>query len=145
MISFVVDASIVVKWVIEEEGTEDALSLRHKARFIAPDLLAAECSNILWKKVRRGELVKDEALLAAKLLQNADLELLPTRPLLESATRLAVELDHPGRQRWFEEDVLMLIADSSGSRQVPGSSRRRMEGGGNSIRDVSAMRWRTAC
>lgn len=95
MISLVVDASIAVKWVIEEEGTEDALSLRHRAKLIAPDLLAAECSNVLWKKVRRGELAKDEALLAAKLLQNADLELLPTRPVLESATRLAVDLDHP--------------------------------------------------
>lgn len=93
--SLVVDASIAVKWVVEEEGTEEALSLRRKAKLIAPDLLAAECSNILWKKVRRGELAKDEALLAARLLQNADLELLPTRPLLESATRLAVELDHP--------------------------------------------------
>lgn len=89
------EASIAVKWVIEEEGTEDALALRRKVKLIAPDLLAAECSNILWKKVRRGELAKDEALLAAKLLQNADLELLPTRPLLESATRLAIELDHP--------------------------------------------------
>ena len=95
MILLVVDASIAVKWVIEEEGTEAALVLRRKAKLIAPDLLAAECSNILWKKVRRGELAEDEALFAARLLQNAELELLPTRPLLESATRLAIELDHP--------------------------------------------------
>lgn len=81
--------------MIEEEGTEDAQLLRRKATLIASDLLAAECSNILWKKVRRGELAKNEALIAARLLQSADLELLPTRPLLESATRLAVDLDHP--------------------------------------------------
>jgi predicted nucleic acid-binding protein len=91
----VVDASVAVKWVVEEDGTEDALALRRKARLIAPDLLAAECANILWKKARRGELSMDEAVFAARLLQRADFELVPTRPLLESATRLAVELDHP--------------------------------------------------
>lgn len=95
MITLVVDASIVVKWVVEEEGTEDALALRRKAKLIAPDLLAAECANILWKKVRRGELSIDEAVFAAKLLQRADLEFLATRPLLEGATRWAIELDHP--------------------------------------------------
>jgi predicted nucleic acid-binding protein len=95
MISLVVDASIAVKWVVEEEGTEAALAVRRKAKLIAPDLLAAECANILWKKARRGELSADEAILAAKLLQRVDLEFLPTRPFLERATRLAIELDHP--------------------------------------------------
>ena len=91
----VIDASIAVKWVVEEDGTAAALSLRNQAKLIAPELLVAECANILWKKVRRNELSKDEALLAARLLQGADLELLPTRSLLEAATLIAVELDHP--------------------------------------------------
>ena len=59
----------------------------------APDLIVAECANILWKKVRRGELTPDEAQLAADLLQRADLEIMPTRALLHAATRLAIELD----------------------------------------------------
>lgn len=95
MITLVIDASVAVKWVVEEEGTREALELLRKAKLIAPDLLAAECANILWKKARRGELSTDEAVLAAKVLQRADLEFLPTRPLLEMATRLAIELDHP--------------------------------------------------
>jgi predicted nucleic acid-binding protein len=93
--SFVIDASIAVKWVVEEDGTAAALSLRRNAKLVAPELLVAECANILWKKVRRKELSKDEALLAARLLQGADLELLPTRSLLEAATSIALELDHP--------------------------------------------------
>lgn len=95
MSALVVDASIAVKWVIEEEGTPQALALRRRARLIAPELLVAECANILWKKVRRDELSKEEAILAARLLQAAGIELLPTRPLLEAATHLAIELDHP--------------------------------------------------
>jgi predicted nucleic acid-binding protein len=93
--TLVVDASIAVKWVVEEDGTRQALILRREARLIAPDLLIAECANILWKKVQRNELSKEEALLAARLLQGAEIELLPTRSSMEAATRIAIELDHP--------------------------------------------------
>ncbi len=51
MTTLVVDASVVIKWVIEETGTQDALALR-RHRLLAPDLLIPECANILWKKVR---------------------------------------------------------------------------------------------
>lgn len=95
MTTLVIDASIAVKWVIEEDGTPQALALRRMAKLIAPELLVAECANILWKKVRRDELSRDEARLAARLLQTAEIELLPTRSLLETATRIAIELDHP--------------------------------------------------
>ena len=95
MNTLVIDASIAIKWVVEEDGTELALALRGQARLLAPDLLVPECSNILWKKVQRKELTKDEALLAARLLQSAEIELVGARTLMEAATRLAIELDHP--------------------------------------------------
>jgi predicted nucleic acid-binding protein len=91
----VIDASIAVKWVVEETGTADALILRQRGRIIGPELLLAECANILWKKVRRRELLKDEAILAARLLQGSDIELVSTRSLLEIATSIAIQLDHP--------------------------------------------------
>lgn len=94
MTAFVVDASVAIKWVIDEPGTQQALLL-HRERLSAPDLLVPECSNILWKKVRRGELSADEAIFAARLLQRADVELQPMRRLWEPATRFAVALDHP--------------------------------------------------
>lgn len=95
MNTLVIDASIAVKWVVEEHGTPEALALRQKAKLIAPELLVAECANILWKKVKREELLKQEALLAARLLQGAEIELLPTRSLFEAATRMSIEIDHP--------------------------------------------------
>ena len=94
MTSFVIDASVAIKWVVDEPGTTPALRLsRHS--LAAPDLLVAECANILWKKVRRKELSEAEASLAARLLARADIELVPMRPLLELATRTAVAIDHP--------------------------------------------------
>lgn len=95
MSKIVIDASVAIKWVVEENGTPDALALLQAGGLAAPDLLTAECANILWKKVRRDELLADEAVAAARLIQGADIELLPTRHLLETATSLAIELNHP--------------------------------------------------
>ena len=69
--------------------------LLRRHRLFAPDLLIPECANILWKKVRRRELSAPEAVLAARLLQRADVSLEPMRPLLEAAARMAFTLDHP--------------------------------------------------
>lgn len=92
--SFVVDASVAIKWVVEEPGTAEALALRAH-RLIAPDLLVAECANILWKKTLRRELDQAEALLAAQLLERADIELVPMRSLLRASAELAIQLSHP--------------------------------------------------
>lgn len=94
MTRFVIDASVAIKWVVLEEDSTAAVAVLEHCPLSAPDLLVAECSNILWKKVRRGELDSDHALLAARALQGTDVELLPTRHLLETATRLALDLDH---------------------------------------------------
>jgi predicted nucleic acid-binding protein len=91
--TFVIDASIAIKWVVEEDGTAEALALR-RSRLIAPQVLVVECANILWKKVQREELLKEEALLAARLLQGAEIELLPMQSLLETAVRMSIEIDH---------------------------------------------------
>jgi len=101
--TLVIDASIAVKWVVEESGTIEALALRRTAMLVAPDLLVVECANILWKKFQRREMSKEEALLAARLLQGAEIELVPSRSLLEAATRIAIELDHPA----YDENVYL--------------------------------------
>jgi predicted nucleic acid-binding protein len=92
----VIDASIAIKWMVEEEGTARALSVRSSYdKLLAPDLLVSECANVLWKKVTRGELTAPEAQMAARLLAASDIELIGTRAHLEAATRLAVRLNHP--------------------------------------------------
>lgn len=95
MSQYVVDASVAVKWVVAEEGTQNALALLSAGSLCAPELLIAECANIIWKKVRLAQLNAEEALMAAELIERADIELHPMRALLEPATRLAIDLDHP--------------------------------------------------
>jgi predicted nucleic acid-binding protein len=127
--TLVIDASIAIKWVIEEEGTPQALTLRRKARLLAPELLVAECANILWKKARRNELSREEALLAARLLQTAAIELVPTRSLLAAATRIAIELDHPAYDCLYlalaiENDCRFVTADERFLRKLGGRRSR---------------------
>ena len=91
----VIDASVAIKWVVEEPGSAAALSLLNGPQLLAPDLLMPECANILWKKVVRAEFTAEEGGLAAELLQRAGVELIPTRGLMAEALRLAVALNHP--------------------------------------------------
>ncbi len=133
MITLVIDASVAVKWVVEEDGTPEALVLRRRSKLIAPELLAAECANILWKKVQRGELSRDEGLLAARLLEAADIDFLPTHHLLEEATRIAVELDHPAYDCVYlalaaEQDCRFVTADDQFLRKLGEGHRRRFRG-----------------
>lgn len=133
MTTFVIDASIAVKWVVEEDGTPGALALRRRARLIAPELLAAECANLLWKKVRRHELSRQQASLAARLLEAADIEFVPTHHLLEAATLAAVELDHPAYDCLYlalaaERECRLVTADERLVRKLGAGHRRRFRG-----------------
>lgn len=89
----VVDASVAVKWVIGEAGSENAAMLKG-ARLYAPDLWVAECAYVLWKKAARNEISAEEAEAAAMALEAAEVELVATRPLLARAVRLATQLGH---------------------------------------------------
>ncbi len=94
MTALVVDASVAIKWLVREEGSDDALRLLD-AKLVAPDLLYAEAANILWKMVRRGQVSADEGDLAAHALLQVEIQIVPARLLFASALRLSVQLDHP--------------------------------------------------
>ena len=93
--TLVIDASVAVKWVISEDGGEDAVRLRSTFIYIAPELLLPECANILWKKVQRKELEPNEAALAIALIERSGISFQSMQGLSETATRLAIELGHP--------------------------------------------------
>lgn len=144
MRAVVIDASVALKWVIEEDGTAQALRLRRSAKLFAPDLLAVECANILWKKVQRRELVKDEALFAARLLQGADIELLPTRSLLESAVRIAIEIDHPAYDCLYlalaiDRKCRFVTADERLLRKISQRPRNRLRNRVVALRDAADL------
>ena len=90
----VVDASVAIKWVIEEEGTRAALELLDHP-LLAPDLLLAECLNVLWRKRKVNELTAEEGAAAVTALAAARVDLLPIKPLMPEILALAVHLGHP--------------------------------------------------
>lgn len=66
MNTFVVDASVAVKWYVPEVLSNEAVgfletSLENNFLLLAPDLIVYEIGNILWKKCRRKELTAGDA------------------------------------------------------------------------------------
>jgi predicted nucleic acid-binding protein len=81
--ALVVDASVAIKWFIDEPD------------LLAPDLLVPEVCNAAWRKVRRGESHPTQAKQIAQRLRHGVLALRPSAPLAARAMELALDLDHP--------------------------------------------------
>ena len=97
MTGYVVDASVAVKWLVEEEySRESAHLLEANFTLLAPDLLFAEATSALTVKHRHGEIDRDELSDAVALLRAAPLATPSSmRELAASSARLAVDLGHP--------------------------------------------------
>lgn len=92
----VVDASVALKWVLNEEGSEQAAALLDGRRLHAPALLRIEAANALWVVTRRGGLTQDDAADALALIRRAPFAPLPdTLDPVPRAFDLAQLLDHP--------------------------------------------------
>lgn len=90
----VVDASVAIKWVVQEPGSEFAVQvLDHELS--APDLLISECANILWKKQRHGELAPAVAEAVVTALTLTGVVLVGSLKFLPAIHRLSVRLDRP--------------------------------------------------
>jgi predicted nucleic acid-binding protein len=95
-VTWVVDASIAVKWLIPEVLSDEADRIRGDDNdILAPDLLLVEVANALWKKTARREISAREAEMAFNLLGESGIELRPTGPLLARAMDVARRLNHP--------------------------------------------------
>lgn len=90
----VVDSSVAIKWVVEEEDSDSARSIAH-ATLEAPDLLLIECANILWKKVTVSDLSRRDVGDRWQLLLQAPIQFTASPVLLDTALRLALDLKHP--------------------------------------------------
>ncbi|MGH9422401.1 MAG: type II toxin-antitoxin system VapC family toxin [Thermoanaerobaculia bacterium] len=88
----VVDASVVVKWYVDEFDSEIARELFREAdEFAVPDLLFAETASILWKKVRRKEITPEEARDICGYVIDSPFEVYGSRELAGEALRIALE------------------------------------------------------
>ena len=108
---------MAIKWVVPEPDSGRAEILLDHG-LVAPDLIYAECANVLWKKVRRGEMTEEEAEIAAQTLDQADITIARTRGRLAVATAIAVELDHAAY-----DAVYLAVAEASDLRFVTADNR----------------------
>lgn len=91
MTPLVVDASIVAKWFFPEvHSSESRRLLSPRYTLLAPDLIYCELGNIVWKRVRRGEINRDEAAQCIADLVRLPLGIVPTQGLLGAALELAI-------------------------------------------------------
>ena len=91
----VVDASVAVKWLVKEEGSDRAEALKAEDLH-APSLIRIEGANVLRTLATTGRLADADAHQALDLLLDAPVRLHElTDPLMRGALVFALRLRHP--------------------------------------------------
>ena len=93
--SLIVDASVAVKWYVDEPFSHEAAALLSRADLAAPSLIFAEVGNALWKRVRRGASSLEQSRAALNELQHTFAMVEPIETLLWQAMDIAIRLNHP--------------------------------------------------
>lgn len=101
MTRLVIDPSVAIKWFVREPDSDDAKRLRERHDLLAPDLIVAECVNVLWKAARRGEITRESAALACRGLGYSGVVFKPMIDVAAEAGVLSMALDHPAYDCFF--------------------------------------------
>lgn len=93
MSRYVVDASVAAKWFVPEVHSDAALRIFEGDHSLAvPDLFLSEFGNILWKKVRLGDINRNEGREILKAIKIVPLDVVSSATLLDPAFEIAVGL-----------------------------------------------------
>lgn len=127
----VVDASVIIKCLLPEDGSQEALNLLDKQTCLAPDLIVHECVNALWKNVKVGRARQERVVEALALFSNLDLALTSSSSLAPRALELAIALDHPAYDCFYlalaeRYDVDLVVVDGTFTRKVMESGLSRV-------------------
>jgi predicted nucleic acid-binding protein len=125
--TLVIDASVAVKWFVEEDLADQAASLlRRPIPLYAPDLIVAEATSAVWKKFVRGAVTRAQAEAAAAAIPQSPLRLVPSRSLHQRALAIAIDLRRP-----VYDGLYLACAERVGGRVVTADRAllQRVEGG----------------
>ena len=107
-----VDANVVVKAVIKEDFSENAITLMSDAlnmeiRLIAPHFFDAETNGAVRKKVYSGEITVKLGDIAFEKLKRFPVHMLPTQNLLDRAWEITKQF----RLRWLYDSFYVALAE----------------------------------
>lgn len=116
--TFVIDASVAVKWFIaEEESDKAAQLLTSSQQLIAPDFVIVEVCNAAWKLHRSGRIGAAQVDAVAARIGEFFAELRAARPLAARAAALARLVDMPVYDCFYvalaESESAQLIVDDA--------------------------------
>jgi predicted nucleic acid-binding protein len=115
----IVDASVAVKWFIDESDSEAAhLILDRDEVLLAPDLLVVEVCNTAWRRARIGDISQAQCRAIADRILQTPVGLRPTAPLAPSAATIALALDHA-----IYDCFYLALAELEGARLVTADRR----------------------
>ena len=115
----VVDASVAVKWLVAEEGSDAADRLLTDGDDLyAPRLMASEIANALWRKARLGEIERDQAAVLMTAVSELPVLWCEDEAVCADAVRLALTLERP-----VYDFMYLALAQRHGARMVTADER----------------------
>jgi len=92
----IVDASVVVRWLLKLPGSERSeIMVTSADAILAPDIVISETASALWKAVVFAGLEVDRATFALRSIDRLFDELVPSQTLRMHAFSIATKLRHP--------------------------------------------------
>lgn len=91
----VIDASVAVKWFLEEDGSAEARTYLSENDLTAPDIILAEVQNALFKRWRMGQATARHVFDCVPLLDERLKTIASTRDLADAAATIALSTRHP--------------------------------------------------
>lgn len=94
MAIYIVDASVVIEYLVTGAYTPNAYALFNQAtpndRFIAPEFCLLECTNVLWKQVRFNGMPVTQAEALLRHLKKLPLMRIPAKAVLSNALKIGL-------------------------------------------------------
>jgi len=116
---FTVDASAAAKWFLREEHSDAANRLLGRnIELCSPDLLFAEMGNILWKRLRKGEIEAAEGSEIFVELERIPIRIVPCQKLAPVAWGIASVLN-----RSFYDSLYLALSQAELCPLVTGDRR----------------------